>query len=150
MFVRQLDGQITVVNDQWAHTDASGTTCVPTPGRPCPHGYRVDEMEARLSGDGQRVVAMHGRSRAALGADLRDLPQDLALELARLEPGAQVEVLLDDGRVVVSTTRSAPWAVGGDSHLIRLDGFVGGFNLARLRPAGFTGWLCRLDAADAR
>lgn len=127
-------------------------------GQVCPHGYRVDEEYRRRDGDGCTVVAVQGldapQGRKLLSLGVQDIPTSLRNTLETLEPGASVEVLLDDGRVVATTTRSTPWPVAGrqrggrmvgQDYLVQLVGFTGGFNLARCRPPGWAGWTTRLE-----
>lgn len=124
------------------HEVAADEVCAVQLGKICPHGYRLDAEGSRRSGDGCPVVAVH-TSRNALRLGVRDLPPALAADLPALQVGASVEVLLDDGRVVKTTTRSAPWEIGSGDWLVQLVGFVGGYNLGRLRPPGFA-WERRL------
>jgi hypothetical protein len=100
----------------------------------------------RRNGDGCPVVA-HDENRENRGMRLSQLPQGLRVALQRLEPGDQVEVLLDDGRVVRTEVRDQrPWELAGGQWLVSLVGFVGGYSLARCRPLGWRGWTRRAQA----
>lgn len=126
------------------HSTSGGERCTVRAGHVCDHGYRVDPASVtRRDGDGCRVVALN--EDRALQRVTWHVPGDVHRAMLALQPGEQVEVLLDDGRVVETTTRSEVWGPR-DSELIQLDGFRGGFSVQRLRPLGWR-WSKRLGGA---
>lgn len=47
--------------------------------------------------------------------------------------GTPVEVTKDDGSILTTTTRSAPWRLGDVTPVILVDGISGGYLLTRVR-----------------
>jgi hypothetical protein len=109
-----------------------------------------NERRPARNGDGCPVVAQDER-RQNLSAGVRQLPPRMREFVLALRPGDTVEVLLDDGRVVRTRVRDpGPWEMGGHTWMVLLEGFVGGYNLGRCRPADWRGWTRRLQAAGER
>jgi len=48
--------------------------------------------------------------------------------------GTPVRVTKDDGKVTVTKTRSAAWAMGGHTAVVMVDGIAGGYLLSRCVP----------------
>lgn len=48
--------------------------------------------------------------------------------------GTPVDVMLDDGTVKRTTTRSEAWVMGGHTAVVSVEGISGGYMLSRVRP----------------
>lgn len=53
--------------------------------------------------------------------------------------GTPVEVRKDDGSILATRTRSAPWLVGGHTAVIMVEGISGGYSLERVSLAATPG-----------
>lgn len=118
-------------------------------GHVCDHGTRLDLRDLTMNGDGCIVVAVDRdvRRRKIAWEDALNATQRAQLVLLNL--AQEVEVLLDDGRVIRTRTRSVPFNVNGrdDDVLVLLDRFVGGYSITRLRlPDWAWDWTVRLPA----
>lgn len=142
--LRKPDGtQEVVTNHPATHMVASAPRpCQVVLGVVCPHGYRLDQGERTKDGDGCKVVALDAVRKHP---DWKKLVEAQREELKDLQIGDEVTVLLDDGRVVLTTVRTGrPWSIGGHPHkavwLVMLEGFTGGFSLERVRPKDWRYW----------
>lgn len=51
-----------------------------------------------------------------------------------LPSGSTVTVRLDNGNIVITTTRSEPWQLGHGTWVVSLEGRAGGYALDRVTP----------------
>jgi hypothetical protein len=50
--------------------------------------------------------------------------------------GMPVIMVLDNGQEMHTQLASLPWTLGDGSYVVRVDGISGGYDCARIRPAG--------------
>lgn len=117
-----------------------GATCWVLPGRVCRHGYRCDDKEQHHQGDGCPVVALEPNLSAQelrwhFGPEWLPAHRDGVAAVLGLEPETEVEVLLNDTRVVRTRTRCP--VVGSDvTAQVQLHGFLGPYSITRVRLSG--------------
>lgn len=58
-----------------------------------------------------------------------------ALAAKAIRNGMTVDVIMDDGSVVTTQSLSDPWQLGHGGWVIKLAGFSGGYNCARVSPS---------------
>ena len=61
------------------------------------------------------------------------IQRENAIYAPLLTVGAAVEVIKDDGSMVPSRVRQAPWQTGAGDWLVSVDGIAGGYAVERVR-----------------